>query len=129
MGGDLKNFLRPELTNRLDDIVLFQPLDKTDLRAICRQQLKLLDKRLTERDVSLKCHDTAADFILEESYDPAYGARPVRRFLEKTVTTALSKMIISGKLENHSIVHLESDGSEMKYRVEAVVKVKRRPSM
>jgi len=127
--GDLKNFLRPELINRLDDIVLFQPLEKTDLRCICRQQMKLLSSRLDERDISLKCHDSAADFILEEAYDPAMGARPVRRYLEKSITTELSRQLISGALVNHSVVHIESDGSKLTYRSEQIVKVKRRPSM
>jgi ATP-dependent Clp protease ATP-binding subunit ClpB len=127
--GDLKNFLRPELINRLDDIVLFQPLEKTDLRQICTQQMKQLSTRLEERDIQLMCHDSASDYILQESYDPAYGARPVRRYLEKAVTTTLSRMIIAGELVNHSLLHIESDGEGLQYRSEEIVKVKRRPSV
>jgi len=127
--GDLKNFLRPELINRLDDIVLFQPLDKGNLRSICTNQMKQLSARLDERDITLNCHDSASDFILEEAYDPAYGARPVRRYLEKAVTTTLSRMIIAGELVNHSIMHIESDGAQLQYRAEKVEKVKRRPNI
>jgi len=128
--GDLKNFLRPELINRLDDIVLFQPLDKSNLHTICTHQMKQLSARLAERDIELKCHGSACDYILQEAYDPAYGARPVRRFLEKAVTTTLSRMIISGSLVNHSIVHVESsDMKELQYRSEVIEKVKRRPGI
>ena len=127
--GDLKKFLRPELINRLDDIVLFQPLEKTDLRSICKNQVKELSSRLVDRDISLSCHDSASDFILDEAYDPTMGARPVRRYLEKAVTTTLSRMIISGALLNHSIVHIESDGKELSYRTEKIEKVKRRPNI
>jgi len=125
--GDLKNFLRPELINRLDDIVLFQPLDKTDLREICTHQIKQLSSRLTDRDIELVCLDSASDYILDEAYDPAYGARPVRRYLEKKVTTALSRMIIAGELVDHSIIKISSDGSDLQYNTEEIVKVKRRP--
>jgi ATP-dependent Clp protease ATP-binding subunit ClpB len=127
--GDLKKFLRPELINRLDDIVLFEPLNKSNLHEICTHQMKQLNERLTERDITLKCHSSAADYILQEAYDPAYGARPVRRFLEKAVTTTLSRMIISGELVNHSIVHIESDMKDLQYRTEAIDKVKRRPNI
>ena len=126
--GDLKNFLRPELINRLDDIVLFQPLDKTDLKEICTAQIKQLSARLTDRDIELRCLESASDYILNEAYDPAYGARPVRRYLEKKVTTALSRMIIAGELVNHSIINISSDGEDLQYKAEEIVKVKRRPS-
>jgi len=91
--------------------------------------MKQLSERLCDRDIELKCHDSASDFILQEAYDPAYGARPVRRYLEKAVTTTLSRMIISGSLVNHSLVNIESDGKELTFRNEALVKVKRRPNI
>ncbi|KAJ1989832.1 hypothetical protein GGI25_002646 [Coemansia spiralis] len=103
---DLKHTLRPELLNRLDDIVVFNRLGYNSLRNVVYLQLAQISNRLEDRDVTLVMDDAAIDHVLKESYDPLYGARPIKRFLEKHLVTALSKEIIRGTLPAHSLVHI-----------------------
>ncbi|KAJ2636948.1 hypothetical protein GGF40_002686 [Coemansia sp. RSA 1286] len=104
--NDLKHTLRPELLNRLDDIVVFNRLGQDSLRNIVHLQLAQIAGRLEERDISLRMDEAAVDHVLLSSYDPLYGARPIKRFLEKHLVTALSKEIIRGTLKDHSIVSI-----------------------
>ncbi|ORZ32848.1 ATP-dependent Clp protease, ATP-binding subunit ClpB [Catenaria anguillulae PL171] len=94
---EVRAHFRPELLNRLDDIVIFHPLGKKELRGIARLQLKAVQDRLGERGIALQATDAALDSILTASWDPQYGGRPVRRFLEHVVVTQLSKMILAAK--------------------------------
>ncbi|KAJ2242874.1 hypothetical protein GGH98_005256 [Coemansia sp. RSA 454] len=103
---ELKQTLRPELLNRLDDIVVFNRLGFESLRDVVYLQLDQIATRLDERDVSLVMDDAAVEHVLKESYDPMYGARPIRRFLEKHLVTALSKEVIRGSLPDHSVVNI-----------------------
>lgn len=107
--GVVKKFFRPEFLNRLDECVIFDPLQKASLRKIVLKQVALLGKRLEDRDVTLQISDAACDVVLNESYDPLYGARPVQRYLEKEVTTKLSRHIISGHLQENSILEIATD--------------------
>jgi ATP-dependent Clp protease ATP-binding subunit ClpB len=100
---------RPEFLNRLDDIILFQSLRQSELHNICRNLLKMLEDRLKERDLKIECTEAAVDSMLEKSYDPAFGARPVRRFIEREVVTELSRQIIGGSLPDHSTVRIDFD--------------------
>lgn len=102
----VKSHFRPEFLNRLDDIVLFESLNRTQLRNIMNLQIDAISQRLKDRNVSVKLTDKGMNFILEASYNPSYGARPVRRYLEKHITTDISRMIISGELENDCIVEV-----------------------
>jgi ATP-dependent Clp protease ATP-binding subunit ClpB len=99
---------RPEFLNRLDEIILFQPLQEADLRRIVALQASQLCHRLTERDTHMSLTPAALDVVLRESYNPTYGARPMRRFLEKHVMTALSRKIISNELPEHSTVIVDA---------------------
>ncbi|PIA14722.1 P-loop containing nucleoside triphosphate hydrolase protein [Coemansia reversa NRRL 1564] len=103
---ELRHTLRPELLNRLDDIVVFNRLGHENLKNVVYLQLTQIASRLEDRDVSLVMDDAAVDHVLKESYDPLYGARPIKRFLEKHLVTALSKEIIRGSLPTHSIVSI-----------------------
>ncbi|MDA3962851.1 MAG: ATP-dependent chaperone ClpB [Planctomycetota bacterium] len=114
----VKRHFRPEFLNRLDDLVVFSPLSREDLRSIVHLQLADLSARLVDRDILLDLHDTALDLILTEAWDPHYGARPLRRYLEKQIGTAVSKLLISGKLLDHSTVHVVANGDTLDYRVE-----------
>jgi len=110
---------RPEFLNRLDDIVVFEPLDRDQLSKIANIQLKTLEERLSDRDVSLRMNRTGLQFVLQEAFDPKYGARPIRRYLEKSVTTELSKWIIAGNLQEHTIVTISSpDGTRLQFSSE-----------
>ncbi|KAJ1666967.1 hypothetical protein IW140_004776 [Coemansia sp. RSA 1813] len=103
---DLKRTLRPELLNRLDDIVVFNRLGYSSLHDVVSLQLKQIANRLEDQDIALVMDNAAVDHVIKESYDPLYGARPIKRFLEKHLVTSLSKEIIQGALPSHSIVHI-----------------------
>ncbi|KAJ1821867.1 hypothetical protein LPJ56_001991 [Coemansia sp. RSA 2599] len=120
--NDLKHTLRPELLNRLDEIVVFNRLGQESLRNIVHLQLAQIASRLEERDVSLRMDEAAVDHVLRSSYDPLYGARPIKRFLEKHLVTALSKEIIRGTLRDHSVVsitHVDGLDEDFVFQVDA----------
>lgn len=102
----VQSHFKPEFINRLDDILIFEPLQKPALKAIVTRQLALLQARLKDKDVALQMDDAAAEFVISEAYDPLYGARPLRRYLEKEVTTELSRWIVAGNLHEHSVVRI-----------------------
>jgi ATP-dependent Clp protease ATP-binding subunit ClpB len=115
-----KNF-RPEFLNRLDDIVVFHPLGKQELFQIVRLQVQAMATRLQDRDISIDIRDSALDLVLRKAYDPIYGARPLRRFLEKQVVTQISRLILAGDLPDHSIVHIEAkNANELNFVVEEI---------
>lgn len=91
---------------------MFKPLGRSDLTKIIEIQLRDLQKRLDSRDVLLEMDDRGAALVLKEAYNPAYGARPLRRWLERVVVTELSRWLIDGRLQEHSRVTIsEKDGS------------------
>uniref|UniRef100_A0A6T6N868 Clp R domain-containing protein n=1 Tax=Timspurckia oligopyrenoides TaxID=708627 RepID=A0A6T6N868_9RHOD len=100
----LKKQFRPEFLNRLDDIVVFNPLGFESLKQIVRLQVAQLEKRLVEKDISLEVTDDAVFLIVQQACDVTYGARPLRRYLEKHLVTALSRALIAGDLTSHSNV-------------------------
>lgn len=104
----LRQHFRPEFINRLDDIAIFNPLSPHDLSSILHLQLAEVQSRLADRDIRLILKDSAAVIFLEEAYDPAYGARPLRRYLEKRVVTELSRMLLDGHLQDHTTVTLQA---------------------
>lgn len=108
----VRRHFRPELLNRLDDIVCFHQLAASDLRSIVRVQLQSLIARLKERDIELEVTDDALDSVLRQSYNPTYGARPVKRFIESQLATGMSRMIIAGELPNHSKLRIGGEGKD-----------------
>merc|ERR1711972_589686 len=90
--------LRPELLNRLDDIIVFRPLVGDTLRAVVRLQLADVLKRLEELDIGLELTDSAVDFVLREAHDPELGARPLKRYLERHLVSQLSIMVLKEEL-------------------------------
>lgn len=114
----VRRHFKPELLNRLDEIVVFDPLSHEQLRAVARLQMKDVAKRLAERGIALAVTDAALDFVLAESYDPVYGARPIRRWLEKKVVTELSKMLIGEVIDENSTVYIDAGMDGLAYRVE-----------
>ena len=110
----LKNYFRPEFLNRIDDIILFSPLTKSQIMDIISLSLKGLENRLKDRDMSLEITDEARAFMADEAYDPHYGARPVKRYLQKHVETELASMIIRGDIVDGQTIRIDSDGKELK---------------
>lgn len=105
----VKRHFRPEFINRLDDIIIFSPLSRSHLRDILLMQIKSIEKRLEPRAVRLDVSYAASEQLLQESYDPLYGARPLRRFLEKRVVTELSRMLLDAgnRLPDRCTVYIQ----------------------
>ncbi|OIS98111.1 PREDICTED: chaperone protein ClpB1 [Nicotiana attenuata] len=117
---EVRKQFKPELLNRLDEIVVFDPLSHEQLRQVCRYQMKDVALRLAERGIALGVTEAALDVILSESYDPVYGARPIRRWLERKVVTELSKMLVKEEIDENSTVYIDAGvgGKDLAYRVE-----------
>jgi ATP-dependent Clp protease ATP-binding subunit ClpB len=102
--AELRIHFRPEFLNRVDEIVLFKPLTLPEIKRIVDLQIKLLRVRLSERHLELDLSEAAKEFIAREGYDPVYGARPLKRFLQRQLETALSRRILAGTIQEHSRV-------------------------
>ena len=98
VNGLLRRSFRPEFLNRLDEIVFYKPLTRRDVKHIIDLQIDRLNRRLADQQLSVTLTEQAKDFIVSESYDPAYGARPLRRYVQHTVETKLSKLLLAGKV-------------------------------
>ncbi len=109
----LKQSFRPEFLNRLDDIIYYKPLSKADMRCIVSLQLKGLAKRLEEQELKLVVTDGAKDFIIDSAYDPVYGARPIKRFIQSSVETLIAKTILKGDIYRGSTITVDCRGSEL----------------
>lgn len=96
--NELRNHFRPEFLNRLDEIILFKPLAKEDISGILDLLVTDLNRRLSDKELTISLTETAKDFIIKEAYDPAYGARPLKRYLQKKVETMTAKLILSGQV-------------------------------
>ena len=103
----VKAHFRPEFINRLDDILPFLPLQKSDMKEIAEIQLKRLAKRLKERQVDLKWSEALLSALAEQGYDPGYGARPLKRLIQNEIVNQLSKGIIEGKIPEKCTVKLD----------------------
>jgi len=105
---NVRGHFSPEFLNRLSAIVMFRSLGKSQLEKICHKAMKGVKRRLAAQGIRVILENSGASSILEASYDPNYGARPVERYLEQTVVTKLSKMLISGEIGNGCTVHIET---------------------
>ena len=94
--NDLRAHFRPEFLNRLDETILFKPLTKSDIRSIINLLLLDLNKRLSDKELCLEMTEEAKDFITEHGYDPVYGARPLKRYVQKHVETLAARIILQG---------------------------------
>ncbi|MDD2982273.1 MAG: ATP-dependent chaperone ClpB [Crocinitomicaceae bacterium] len=112
----LKATIRPEFLNRIDEIVMFRPLTKKDLRQIVHIQLDHLSKLLKEKDISLFVTPDAFEWITEAGYDPQFGARPVKRVIQKQVLNELSKSILSGKVDTTANVVMDVFDGKIVFR-------------
>ncbi|MBQ4297870.1 MAG: ATP-dependent chaperone ClpB [Clostridia bacterium] len=107
----LRRSFRPEFLNRLDDIVFYKPLTKENIRAIVDLQLVSLARRLEDRRLSLTLTDAAKDYVIDSAYDPIYGARPLKRFLQSHVETLIAKKMIAEDLRPESTLTVDYDGT------------------
>ena len=109
----LKSSFRPEFLNRLDEIVFYKPLQKTEIGKIVDLMLEGLKKRLEEQQIELNITSTAKDYIIDNGYDPVYGARPLKRFIQRTVETMLAKKIIGNYFAPGDTAVVDYDGSDL----------------
>ncbi len=112
---ELRSHFRPEFLNRLDETILFKPLTKDNIGGIIELLLKQLNKRLADRDLSLTMTDAAKTFVIDNGYDPVYGARPLKRYMQKYVETLAAKLILEDALSEGDtiLVDVSEDGSEL----------------
>ena len=112
---EMKHRFKPEFLNRIDDIIVFKALGKESVKNIVNLILEGINERLKEQYIKVEFTDKALDYIVDEAYDPAYGARPLKRFVQKDIETNLSKMILGREVPENSTVVLDSDGKELIY--------------
>ncbi|WP_297982582.1 ATP-dependent chaperone ClpB [uncultured Chryseobacterium sp.] len=105
--GLLKQTLRPEFLNRIDEIVLFQPLNKKEIGKIVQYQLRALNKMLEKKGIIMTATEDAINYITQKGYDPAFGARPLKRVLQQEVLNKLSKEILAGNIEDNDRITLD----------------------
>lgn len=109
---EVKKVMNPEFLNRIDEIIVFHPLTKDDLKKIIDIMLEDILKRLSEKGIKIVLTDNAKEFLIEKGYDPVYGARPLRRTIQKYVEDPLAEEILSGKIASDKIIEVvrENDG-------------------
>ena len=118
--AELRAHFRPEFLNQVDEIVLFRPLTLAELKPIVELQLDLLRTRLAERNIEIDLSDAAKEYIAREGYDPVYGARPSKRFLQRRVETPLSRKLIAGEITDGSHVTVEFKAGELVFGTTAL---------
>ena len=114
---EMKHRFKPEFLNRIDDIIIFKSLGKDSVKNIIKLILEDINHKLKEQFIKVEFTDSALDFIVNEAYDPAYGARPLKRFVQKDIETNLSKMILSNEIPENSTILIDSDGEKLTYTV------------
>ena len=114
--AELKKLFRPEFLNRLDETILFKPLTKSNISGIINLLVDDLNKRLADKEISIRLTDAAKQHIVENGYDPVYGARPLKRYMQKYVETLSAKLILEDKVKpKDTIVIDEKDGELTAY--------------
>ena len=104
---DLRNHFRPEFLNRLDEIIMFKPLTKDNIGGIIKLIVDDLNSRLSEREISIRLTDAAREYIINEAYDPIYGARPLKRFVQKHVETLSARLILEDRAQPHDVIEFD----------------------
>ncbi|MFY0604352.1 MAG: ATP-dependent chaperone ClpB [Flavobacteriaceae bacterium] len=112
----LKQSVRPEFLNRIDDVIMFSPLSKDDIKSVVEIQLESVKKMIAKQDILLDATDEAISYLAKKGFQPEYGARPVKRVIQKEVLNALSKEILAGKVTAESIILLDAFDDQLVFR-------------
>ena len=115
--NDLRNHFRPEFLNRLDEIILFKPLTKSNITSIIDLLLKELNGRLAERELQIELTNSAKAFIADHGFDPVYGARPLKRYMQKYVETLAAKLILGGDISTGQTIVIDVADGQLEARV------------
>lgn len=105
---DLRNHFRPEFLNRLDETILFKPLDKSNMEGIMDLMIRDINRRLADRNITVALTQKAKDFVIEHGYDPVYGARPLKRYLQKNVETLAAREILGGNVSEGDTIMIDA---------------------
>ena len=111
----MKQTIRPEFLNRIDEIVMFTPLTKDDVRQIVVMQIRQINEMLAQNNVSLSVTDGAVDWLAEQGYDPMFGARPIKRTLQHYLVNELSKEILAGRIDRGSVITVDAGKDGLKF--------------
>ncbi|MFD1862245.1 ATP-dependent Clp protease ATP-binding subunit [Planococcus chinensis] len=111
--GELRKHFKPELLNRIDDIVIFHPLDNSHFYGIAKKMLAELGKRLSQQQLKLDVDESVIRYVVEAGTDPVFGARPLKRFIQREIETNIARELIKGDIEPNSILRLEMDGKKL----------------
>ncbi len=120
---DLRAHFRPEFLNRLDEIIMFKPLTKENIGGIVDLLISDLNRRLKDQELSLELTPAAKDYIIEGGYDPIYGARPLKRYLQKYVETLTARLILSGNVRTEDRIIIDVENGELAAHAEQVIDV------
>ena len=112
----LKKTIRPEFLNRIDDIIMFQPLNKEEIEQIVRLQINAVVKRLAAQEVTLHVNDDAIELIARAGFDPEFGARPVKRALQRLLLNDLSKALLAGMVDKSKTIEVSANGDNLSFR-------------
>ncbi|MEN9876074.1 MAG: hypothetical protein RLZZ529_1071, partial [Bacteroidota bacterium] len=117
--GLLKQTVRPEFINRIDEIVMFTPLTPANIAQIVGLQLKSVTKMLAQQGITMDATPEAIDYLSQKGYDPQFGARPVKRVIQREVLNQLSKEILAGAIKTESIILLDAFDGQLVFRNQA----------
>ena len=111
--AQLKSRFRPEFLNRIDEIITFRALSKDNISGIVDLLMADLNSRLADREITIKLTESAKQHIIDQGYDQVYGARPLKRYLQKNVETLVAKMILAGSVSTQSAIVIDYDGTAL----------------
>jgi len=114
--AEMRAHFRPEFLNRVDEIVLFKPLTLAEIERIVDLQLNLLRSRLAERHIELELTQTAKELLARRGYDPVYGARPLKRIIQRELETKLSRALLKGDITDNSRVEVVATKGELEFK-------------
>jgi ATP-dependent Clp protease ATP-binding subunit ClpB len=113
---DVRAFFRPELVNRIDEIVVFDPLGRDEIGQIVGIQLRALQRRLTERGLSIELTDEARAYLADKGYEPAFGARPLQRLIQREIQDPLAMKLLAGEIHDGDTVTIDVSADRMSFR-------------
>ena len=112
----MRTSFRPEFLNRIDEIIIFHGLKKSELRHIVQLQIKRLEQRLRDRKMSLKLSEAALDFLVDVGYDPVYGARPLKRAIQRELETQIAKNILRGDFNDGDTIFVDVENERLAFK-------------
>ena len=119
--NDLRAHFRPEFLNRLDEIIMFRPLTKNNIHAIIDLLVADVNRRLAEKELKIELTEAAKEFVVEGGYDPMYGARPLKRYLQKNVETLAARLILAGNVGREDTIVIDVVDGRLEARVKGQV--------